>query len=52
MQSNVEEIIPEVYIHKNFINSSINPKAIGILIYRIEVKLLKIIELEISFNNI
>jgi hypothetical protein len=46
-----EELIPGVFIHKQIISSSLKPNSIGTYILNVEVKLVKILTLELSLEN-
>ena len=46
-----EELIPGIIIHKKIITSSLKPNSIGTYILEAEVKLVKIVILELTFEN-
>ena len=51
MESESRELVPGIFIHKNYISSSSIPSAIATYIWNIEVKTMSVITLNLSFEN-
>ena len=51
MESSTEEIIPGIFIHKSILTSSSIPSSIGTYIFKMEVKLMKVVTVDIIYEN-